>query len=46
VFGAFYDRCKVGKTTGYPRFKPYCRFDQVRFLAGDGAKWTSAEAGM
>jgi putative transposase len=45
VFGAFYDRCKVGKTPGYPRFKPYCRFDQVRFMAGDGAKWTPAEAG-
>jgi putative transposase len=45
VFGAFYDRCKVGKTPGYPRFKPYCRFDQVRFVAGDGAKWTPAEAG-
>ena len=25
VFGAFYDRCKVGKTSGYPRFKPYSR---------------------
>ena len=44
VFGAFYDRCKVGKTPGYPRFKPYSRFDQVRFVAGDGAKWTPAEA--
>jgi transposase len=28
VFSAFYDRCKVGKTSGYPRFKPYSRFDQ------------------
>jgi transposase len=44
AFGAFYDRCKVGKTPGYPRFKPYSRFDQVRFVAGDGAKWTPAEA--
>ena len=40
VFGAFYDRCRAGKTPGYPRFKPYCRFDQARFMAGDGAKWT------
>ncbi len=38
VFGAFYDRCKAGKKSGYPRFKPYSRFDQVRFVAGDGAK--------
>jgi putative transposase len=45
VFGAFYDRCRAGKTPGYPRFKPYSRFDQVRFIAGDGAKWTPAEAG-
>jgi putative transposase len=22
VFGTFYDRCKIGKTPGYPRFKP------------------------
>lgn len=45
VFGAFYDRCKVGKTAGYPRFKPNSRFNQVRFVAGDGAKWTPAEVG-
>jgi putative transposase len=44
VFGAFYDRCKVGKAPGYPRFKPYPRFNQVRFMAGDGARWTPAEA--
>ena len=25
---------------GYPRFKPYSRFDQVGFVVGDGAKWT------
>jgi putative transposase len=43
VFGAFYDRCKAGKKSGYPRFKPYSRFDQVRFVAGDGAKWTQPE---
>ena len=45
VFSAFYDRCRAGKTSGYPRFKPYSRFDQVRFIADDGAKWTRAEAG-
>ena len=44
VFGAFYDRCRAGKKPGYPRFKPYSRFDQVRFVAGDGSKWTPAVA--
>ncbi len=41
VFQAFYERVKKGKP-GYPRFNPYSRFDQVRFVAGDGAKWTPA----
>jgi putative transposase len=41
---ANYKRAKKGKA-GYPRFKPYTRFNQVRFVAGDGAKWTSAEPG-
>jgi putative transposase len=44
VFAAFYARAKKGKA-GYPRFKPYGRFRQVGFVAGDGAKWTPAEAG-
>jgi putative transposase len=44
VFAAFYTRAKKGKA-GYPRFKPYSRFNQVRFVAGDGAKWTPAPAG-
>ena len=40
VFAAFCVRCRAGdKKPGYPRFKPYSRFDQVRFVAGDGAKW-------
>ena len=30
---------------GYPRFKPYQRFDQVLFAAGDGAKWDPAVDG-
>lgn len=42
VFGAFYDRCAAGKQPGYPRFKPRGRFDQVMFVAGDGAKWQPA----
>jgi len=43
AFTDFYKRCKTpGKKPGYPRFKPYHRFDQVRFVVGDGAKWTPA----
>jgi len=44
VFTAFYARAKKRKA-GYPRFKPYRRFHQVGFVAGDGAKWTPAPAG-
>jgi putative transposase len=44
VFAAFYARAKKGKA-GYPRFKPYSRFCQVGFVAGDGAKWTPAAPG-
>jgi putative transposase len=44
VFAAFYKRAKNGKA-GYPRFKPYTRFNQVRFVIGDGANWTPAEPG-
>jgi putative transposase len=44
VFAAFYARASTGKA-GYPRFKPYHRFGQVGFVAGDGAKWTSAGPG-
>jgi putative transposase len=44
VFAAFYVRGQKGKV-GYPRFKPYSRFSQAGFVAGDGAKWTPAEAG-
>ena len=41
VFAAFYTRAKSGKA-GYPRFKPYSRFNQVQFVIGDGAKWIPA----
>ena len=44
VFAAFYKRANKGKA-GYPRFKPYGRFSQAGFVAGDGAKWTAAPAG-
>src|SRR6185437_7821851 len=41
VFAAFYARAKKSQA-GYPRFKPWSRFNQVRFVAGDGAKWDDA----
>jgi putative transposase len=45
AFAAFYMRVKKRKgKAGYPRFKPYGRFHQVGFVAGDGAKWAPAEA--
>ena len=33
------------RKVGYPRFKPYQRFDQVLFVAGNGAKWEPAGVG-
>lgn len=42
VFQAFYNRCRAGQQPGYPRFRPHSRFDQVMFVAGDGAKWQPA----
>jgi putative transposase len=35
---------KVAKV-GYPRFKPRQRFDQVLFVAGDGARWEPPDTG-
>jgi putative transposase len=46
TFRAFFRRAKAkGHRVGYPRFKPYQRFDQVRFVTGDGAKWVPAGTG-
>jgi putative transposase len=45
TFGAFFKRVRAGQQAGYPRFKPYQRFDQVLFVAGDGAKWEPATSG-
>jgi putative transposase len=49
VFAAYVRRVCAAKgnarRVGYPRFKPYQRFDQVRFVAGDGARWEPAGAG-
>jgi putative transposase len=33
------------RRVGYPRFKPRQRFDQVLFVAGDGARWEPADDG-
>jgi putative transposase len=49
VFVAYFRRVRDAKGSarrvGYPRFKPYQRFDQVLFVAGDGAKWEPADGG-
>jgi putative transposase len=45
TFGAFFKRVRAGQRAGHPRFKPYQRFDQVLFVAGDGAKWEPATNG-
>jgi putative transposase len=49
VFIAYLRRVRDAKgkqrRIGYPRFKPYQRFDQVLFVAGDGARWESAGGG-
>ena len=51
VFVAFFRRVRdaaqqrrrTTRKVGPPRFKPYQRFDQVLFVAGDGAKWEPAD---
>jgi putative transposase len=47
VFASYFRRVRdakgKGRRVGYPRFKPYQRFDQVLFVAGDGARWESAD---
>jgi putative transposase len=50
VCAAYFDRVKAAaksgeKKPGYPRFKPYQRFSQVLFVAGDGAKWKPSGSG-
>jgi putative transposase len=51
VFIAFFKRARAAargrarRRPGFPRFKPYQRFDQVLFVAGDGAKWEPANRG-
>src|SRR5215216_4181757 len=49
VFVAYLRRTRALKRNprrvGYPRFKPYQRFEQVLFVAGDGAGWEPADGG-
>jgi putative transposase len=49
TFAAYFRRIRDARgkaqRVGYPRFKPYQRFDQVLFVAGDGAKWEPAGGG-
>ena len=49
VFAGYFRRIRDAKDkerrVGYPRFKPYQRFAQVLFVAGNGAKWDSADGG-
>jgi putative transposase len=49
TFSAFLKRIRDSRgrapRAGYPRFKPYQRFNQVLFVAGDGARWEPAVAG-
>jgi putative transposase len=42
-FKRFRDAEQKQRKVGYPRFKPYQRFDQVLFVAGNGAKWEPAD---
>jgi putative transposase len=50
VFAAHFRRVSAAKgkqrKVGYPRFKPYQRFDQVMFVAGDGARWEPVDSGQ
>ena len=43
VTRALFRGVRARQKAGYPRFKPYQRFDQVLFVAGDGARWKPAE---
>jgi putative transposase len=49
VFAAYFRRVRAAegrvRRVGNPRFKPYQRFDQVLFVAGDGARWEPADGG-
>jgi putative transposase len=42
AFGAFYRRCRTGKTSGFPRFKAGARFDSLQWE--DTSGWKLDEA--
>jgi putative transposase len=49
AFAGYFRRVRDTKgkerRVGYPRFKPYQRFEQVLFVAGNGAKWEPVDGG-
>jgi putative transposase len=49
VFAAYFRRPRdtrgTARRVGFPRCKPYQRFDQVLFVAGDGARWEPVDGG-
>jgi putative transposase len=44
AFQAFFRRVKAGQTPGFPRFRPWQRFDSVDFRHGDGIKFDTASS--
>ena len=45
AFQGFYQRARVGRRAGYPRFKSAARWDSVDFVDRDGARWRDRRAG-
>jgi putative transposase len=43
AFKAFFQRLKQGQTPGFPRYKPYKRFNTVDHTAGNGSKWVPTQ---
>lgn len=43
AFQGFYQRARVGRRAGYPRFKTAARWDSVDFVDRDGARWRDPE---
>jgi putative transposase len=43
AFQGFYQRARVGRRAGYPRFKTAARWDSLDFVDRDGARWRDPE---
>ena len=43
AFQGFFDRVRIGRRAGYPRFKSRARWSSVDFINGDGAHWRGPE---